>query len=568
MSSLGRITNSLLSGINENTLALANFNLDFALVKLEAPREFTSIGPALSKQRRENAEEGPTHRVARQLGALFEQLIPSSPELIKAYGTRVSEIIQTPGINPQGSSADGPFETFVGIDATSVWAAATSGPASIGVFLLACLLAREFTDAKISISIWFELISERKREIETGLRNHEIVPASSVLAARQTIAREQLALFDASARAWLQSADRAKISFQKRIMLILKNLPAPVSIGSSTYSKVIGAWKAAMSGLESLLKGVSQEISDGAILLALSAWRLYPDLIVLSTETKRIAFADHLFPAAARVTVGIQSADPSDERGIRWSLTLSHLRYYGDPVKIHNEVSSRVTISELRVIALGSVFSHWRVTSSDAMEATSWVAKFYQNLNISSIERKYRWLQVLISAATLLTQSRGEKRENLRMLLNYGMRRGKVFLGKPDVSIVPFMGLCCPHVLSALTETSEVECGIRYLRNIVRAMDLSPHEAIIVYTIREHGQQTIVLATAVSHCLISTKRTRSGIGKGKDTHSRWLWWPSQIAAASNQNCSTDSRYPSSIEAISQSECIHCLEIRSNPSHDP
>lgn len=40
----------------------------------------------------ENAEDGPLHRTARKLGALFEQILPPIKTLIKAYGVRVSEI--------------------------------------------------------------------------------------------------------------------------------------------------------------------------------------------------------------------------------------------------------------------------------------------------------------------------------------------------------------------------------------------------------------------------------------------------------------------------------------------
>jgi hypothetical protein len=71
---------------------LVNINLDFSIVKTSAPKEYQGLGNALSRSRRENAEEGPLHRTARRLGALFEQIIPSMPDLAKAYGERVSEI--------------------------------------------------------------------------------------------------------------------------------------------------------------------------------------------------------------------------------------------------------------------------------------------------------------------------------------------------------------------------------------------------------------------------------------------------------------------------------------------
>ena len=38
MSTFGKLSAAVISGTNENTLALASINLDFSLVKLEAPK--------------------------------------------------------------------------------------------------------------------------------------------------------------------------------------------------------------------------------------------------------------------------------------------------------------------------------------------------------------------------------------------------------------------------------------------------------------------------------------------------------------------------------------------------
>jgi hypothetical protein len=99
MSSIGRITSSIISGNVENTFALANLNFDFTLVKLEAPQEYQGVRNALSKRRVDNAEDGPLHRTARKLGALFEQIIPPIQTLTKAYGIRASEISKSCSMN-------------------------------------------------------------------------------------------------------------------------------------------------------------------------------------------------------------------------------------------------------------------------------------------------------------------------------------------------------------------------------------------------------------------------------------------------------------------------------------
>lgn len=93
MSAIGRFAASLVSGTNENNFALANFNLDFSLVKVEAPIEYQGLRSALSKRRVEDAEQGQLHRTARRLGALFEQILPPIKKLAEVYGKRVSQIV-------------------------------------------------------------------------------------------------------------------------------------------------------------------------------------------------------------------------------------------------------------------------------------------------------------------------------------------------------------------------------------------------------------------------------------------------------------------------------------------
>ena len=99
MNSLGQISASAFGFSNTNSLALASAKFDFTLFKVEAPAEYAPFGLSLSSNRREEAEVGPLHRTARRLAALFEQKAPCAPKLTSAYGKRVSELINKPGIN-------------------------------------------------------------------------------------------------------------------------------------------------------------------------------------------------------------------------------------------------------------------------------------------------------------------------------------------------------------------------------------------------------------------------------------------------------------------------------------
>ena len=157
MSSISKLMPSAVNVSLDVAPALANFNFDFTLYKQQAPKEFEGVGSALSKFRRDEAESGTPHFTARKLGALFEKLLPSTPGLTGAYGERASEISQSSFMTLQSRSKYGVFESRVGADATSIWAAATSGHGAIAVHLLACLLARIWEGPEAT-AIWVQII--------------------------------------------------------------------------------------------------------------------------------------------------------------------------------------------------------------------------------------------------------------------------------------------------------------------------------------------------------------------------------------------------------------------------
>ncbi|KAK2846313.1 hypothetical protein FQN49_005848 [Arthroderma sp. PD_2] len=540
MSILSSIKNSLLSATNENNASLANLKLDFSLLKVEAPVEFLRLGSSLSTKRRAEAEHGPQHRTARRLAALFEPLIPPTPKLISAYGTRVSEIIEAPGINPVGLQCHGPFKEYIGADGTAAWAAATQGIAALGIYLLSCLLARAW-DSKESISLWVELVAERKRQIKTSVESNYPVSEASVVSSLQDISRHDLALWDASARSWLRSADQAKQREHDQLLLMLKNINIPFPGGSSTYDKVMSAWKHAMLGIENLLCGRPQSVSDAGVLLALSSWHLYPDLIVLGNKTVNVQFKDPLLPDTGICTIGLHSTTPEENGGVQWSLTLSHLRYYGSAVSVTSSTDhSRVTISQLLLVAFGGLLGHWRVSPRDFEAAAVLFCsigdildrRVPQNKDLH-IPRPLEWIQPLIQASRMLNSSVGDDREDNLKLINYGQRRAKTFLRGVDDIVEPYFGLCNTHVLSGLSEDSDTECGIAYLRSIAKAMGYASSDCMIFYPhwtkgISGKSQKLAYFEylTAIPHGRRpSGKRDSEGRELYEPVHARWYYTP-------------------------------------------
>ncbi|KAH7354748.1 hypothetical protein BKA65DRAFT_496920 [Rhexocercosporidium sp. MPI-PUGE-AT-0058] len=513
--SIGKINTSFASGTIENTLALANFNLDFSIIKVEAPKEFMSLGANLTPQRRADAEDGHLHRTARKLGALFEQILPATPQLIKSYGIRASEISKTEAVNPKGDHKHGAFAAYVGADATSIWAAATSGPAAIGVHLLACMLARTWTGPEAT-SIWVEIVEERVRLVMSKASSDAYnTSLGGLVAAKQGVTRAELAQWDASARAWLQVADDAKQFQQKQLMLILKNISLPVNRDQNAYDNVIGAWQESMKAVEKLASGQPQSVSKGAILLGLSAWHLYPDLLVFGDKVSNIKFSDTSLIPGGSLTIGLQNRSPVTGDGVYWSLALSHLRYYGDPVIVDTSLgqgTSRLSLDELHLVALGSFF----VALWDCLQRARASEKYRESHMSRHIISSSSWISMLCKAATRALGPADVDRDLALSLIYLGRRRGDKFLAEAKFHPPPAFGLCVDFNLELLStsQASKQNEKVVMMRSIAEQMNLHPGRSII-RIIRQGSNHCYEYATAVKHRGCSQLHSHS-------LHQRWV----------------------------------------------
>ncbi|KAI0913378.1 hypothetical protein F4823DRAFT_622358 [Ustulina deusta] len=178
---------------------------------------------------------------------------------------------------------------------------------SIAVHLLACMLARMWSRSE-AIAIWAELGSERKKELElTGVADRQ----------------DQLAQWDSSARERLQSADEAMKINQTQSMLIFNNVNLPVSTKPTLYRNVL---------------------QHGSILLGISSWHIYPDMVVLQS-----------------------SSTPVSQTGISWSLPLGHLRHYGGPVASEKSLvtqGNRIAVAQLIQVSIGCMTRNWALPDS------------------------------------------------------------------------------------------------------------------------------------------------------------------------------------------------------------
>ncbi|KAL4935107.1 hypothetical protein BDV06DRAFT_229135, partial [Aspergillus oleicola] len=231
MTSIQRVAAGAIQLNPEANFSLIHGSFDFSLFKCDVPAELAPVGAYLSRQRRQSAEEGSFHILARRLGILFEELLPDVPFLLKAYGTRASEIVRQldESKNSSNSIAGGIFGPHLGIDSTSIWAGATSGSSALLMHLLACMLARIWSPQEAT-AIWAELVDDRRQVVrnqaEAGDRASNFFAQQAALYDTDW---SHLQRWDASARAWLQIADDSSLKAkQKKVELIVNNLSIAV----------------------------------------------------------------------------------------------------------------------------------------------------------------------------------------------------------------------------------------------------------------------------------------------------------------------------------------------------
>ncbi|KAL6354008.1 hypothetical protein LRP88_12639 [Fusarium phalaenopsidis] len=520
---------SIFSAKNENNVGFLNASVDFSLVKVEVPKQFEGLGKALSPYRRENAERGPQHRTARRLGALFEQVIPNIEVLAATYGERVSEIATSCQLELKATEY-GPFAGYVGVDGTSIYAAASSGNSVMALHLLACMLARMFSGAEAT-AIWAQLVESRLKEMEKKVDASQInglVALYAVDHGRQ-IMRDDLAAWDASARAWLQTANQVKRHQDTQLKLIVKNILSIQSSGA-TYSNVVENWVVAMTTIQKSIQGVPQDITNNSVLLGLMSWHIYPDLHVFSPN-QYVAFDDPLVKAGGVITLGLEQQG-ENRSGVSWSVSLSHLRFYGDPVTIERsseEDSDRVTAQELRLVAFGCVLGSWvnpaSVNINEAAECFDALGDALQldtSKNQTSYNAPLGWIVPLIDAARNFLSSVDKDRESALYFIEFGRRRGRKFLDDDFHGVLPMFGLSNPYL------NFQFSTELRASRDDPVADDtviIIRSRCLVNPTVPESNEsfdENWEFASAIPMQRPTAKRSRDGEFQVTERHTRWI----------------------------------------------
>ena len=98
------------------------------------------------------------------------------------------------------------------------------------------------------------------------------------------------------------------------------------------------------------------------------------------------SFSDELFPALGVLILGFEYYTPKRDVQIRkaqdtglgistrWSLAISHLRYYGSAVQVRSDENQceRASVDEMWLTCLGVILRQWEVSVSNLEASIQW----------------------------------------------------------------------------------------------------------------------------------------------------------------------------------------------------
>lgn len=297
---------------------------------------------------------------------------------------------------------------------------------------------------------------------------------------------------------------------QTQLRLIVDNISLPVSTSRNIYTAISDAWTSAMQTLESLINGAPQRIDNGAVLLGLSAWHLYPDILLAGTN-QLITQSDPLISSGGIITVGLRNKH-EDSKGVVWSLPLTQARYYGEPVVATRHAGveeSNVLFEESMLVVVGSVVGSWQLPfeTDDALDLIRIIANSVQ-WHDSSFETHttnhgkptnplrsmhgqdwVEWISLLGRSVDFYIEALGTDKQNLMRLIKYGQRNCSKLLSSRKYFPAPVFGLTgFSQLLSPFDPGSEPQ--IELLRKWA-TRELDPHlikNALIRYRKSPYGR--------------------------------------------------------------------------------
>ena len=306
-----------------------------------------------------------------------------------------------------------------------------------------------------------------------------------------------------------------------------------------------------------MISGVPQRAQNGAILLALSAWHLYPDLDSLSSAHPITIQGDPLIGALGVLTIGLEDSSLSDDP-VAWSLPLAYMRYYGEPkliTGIAGHSNTRIPMELFAYIVLGTVISPWVNTGyvpdeSSAMRILQNFSGFAKTTltkpcNNTARDRpgfnqnsrhfaKTSWIGQLMHAVEAYEMMDETERSTAMKLIALGGRHEN-FLCPVLSHPAPLFGLTKYSIMLRLMTDSESRAA--FFREYASSLGLAPDRYVIRYTTTSaSGRESLVEYATIKPIECGPVQSDSFLKEGSTVTGRNIRWLSVPTTTQDHPC--------------------------------
>lgn len=273
-------------------------------------------------------------------------------------------------------------------------------------------------------------------------------------------------------------------------------------------------------------------VRDGSVLLGLSAWHIFPDMVVFNSPmgNTEVSLNDALVKQGGILSLGISDPSRREEQGVYWSLSLAHHKFYGDPMRQTRRLDvngSRLSMDELILICFGSLMRCWSIPKQGMNTSIKIIQELANAFPLGDQGKFEEDWQALIRRPLQMYM---EESKEAILAVSLGRRRPNFLPSSLTAQRMPMFGfLDLPNLLFLLKEPDR---KIELLRRLAaRTAGLDNSNSIIVCFQDGSSRINHSFASVFSHS--GENVDFPGHASHNSKFRRWIETPDHITEAYN-----------------------------------
>ncbi|KAK8092007.1 hypothetical protein PG997_002368 [Apiospora hydei] len=256
---------------------------------------------------------------------------------------------------------------------------------------------------------------------------------------------------------------------------------------------------------------------------------------------------DSLVSSGGTISLGCSPSVTTPTNGVSWSLSLAHLKYYGQPVQrkgVFRPDPTRISFNQLLFVVIGCILTRWHVSTDhdstqEAIRLLSSVSEPFPHIPMepfrakddtrrayeTDIADRKQGIRLISQAATMALKDQ----ERSWKFINLGGNRSNFLPPLTRVNHIewqnflrPFFGLT--NVVPLLECFRNADGRVEFLRRMAnKAGGFQDRQCIIQYNYTDrYGSETVNYASVFPRTPVLRGDDERPVKKAAPPHSRWL----------------------------------------------